>query len=313
MKFASQLLAATFALALSAPLAAQSIVVFGTSLSDSGNAFALRGSSNTPPDYSVDPLLVPDAPYMRGGHHFSNGATWVEQYARRIGSAGATRPALASSGGAANYAVGGARAREDGTSFTLSLQVRRFVADAGKAPAGALYVIEIGGNDVRDAIAAFVGGANPAEVLDEALRSIGANITDLYAAGARRFLIWNVPNLGATPAIRMLDAATPGAAKLAEGLTNAFNAGLEFEVLQVLERRLPGVQFVRLDVNAKLAAIIADPAAFGLANVKSACITPHAPPFHCDNADEFLFWDGIHPTAAAHGIIAAFAAATLGR
>ena len=27
------------------------IVVFGTSLSDSGNAFALRGGANTPPDY----------------------------------------------------------------------------------------------------------------------------------------------------------------------------------------------------------------------------------------------------------------------
>ena len=39
------------------------IVVFGTSLSDSGNAFALRGGTNTPPDYLLDPLLVPSAPY----------------------------------------------------------------------------------------------------------------------------------------------------------------------------------------------------------------------------------------------------------
>ena len=38
------------------------IVVFGTSLSDSGNAFALRGGANTPPDYLVNPLLIPDAP-----------------------------------------------------------------------------------------------------------------------------------------------------------------------------------------------------------------------------------------------------------
>ena len=57
------------------------IVAFGTSLSDSGNAFALRGGANTPPDYLLDPLLVPNAPYARGGHHFSNGATWVEQLA----------------------------------------------------------------------------------------------------------------------------------------------------------------------------------------------------------------------------------------
>ena len=31
------------------------IVVFGTSLSDSGNAFALRGGTNTPPDYLLNP------------------------------------------------------------------------------------------------------------------------------------------------------------------------------------------------------------------------------------------------------------------
>ena len=60
---AAVLTAATF----SAPLAAQapfsSIVVFGTSLSDPGNAFALWGGTNTPP---ADPFLVPSAPYARG-------------------------------------------------------------------------------------------------------------------------------------------------------------------------------------------------------------------------------------------------------
>src|SRR3954453_8705413 len=80
-----------------APSAARSpfagIVVFGTSMSDSGNAFALVGGTSTPPDYDLDPFLVPNAPYARGGHHFSNGATWVEQYARTIGLAGSVRPA----------------------------------------------------------------------------------------------------------------------------------------------------------------------------------------------------------------------------
>ena len=67
-------------LAACARAPSSAIVVFGTSLSDSGNAFALRGA-NTPPDYLVNPLLIPDAPYARGGPHFTNGATWVEQLA----------------------------------------------------------------------------------------------------------------------------------------------------------------------------------------------------------------------------------------
>ena len=51
------------------------IVVFGTSLSDPGNDFALRGIENVPPYDTLDPFLVPDAPYAKGGHHVSNGAT----------------------------------------------------------------------------------------------------------------------------------------------------------------------------------------------------------------------------------------------
>ena len=63
---------------------AEKLVVFGTSLSDSGNAFALVGGTNTPPDYLNDALLIPTAPYTRGGHHFTNGPTWIEQLARTL-------------------------------------------------------------------------------------------------------------------------------------------------------------------------------------------------------------------------------------
>src|ERR1044071_8906267 len=108
------------------PMAAQApfeqIVAFGTSLSDPGNAFALRGGTNTPPDYLLDPLLIPSAPYARGGHHYSNGATWVEQLARSNGLAGSVRPAFASQSGASNYAVAAARAREDGSNLNLRQQ-----------------------------------------------------------------------------------------------------------------------------------------------------------------------------------------------
>src|SRR5687767_13300995 len=96
--FASIALAAC-ALALSNGAAAQprfdSLVIFGTSLSDPGNFFAVLGGNNTPPSYLVDPLLVPSVPYARGGHHFSDGATWVEQLARSLGMAASAKPARA--------------------------------------------------------------------------------------------------------------------------------------------------------------------------------------------------------------------------
>lgn len=296
-----------------------SLVVFGTSLSDPGNAFALRGGRNTPPDYSVDPFLVPDAPYARGGHHFSDGATWIEQLARSSGLAANARPALANAGAkAANYAVGGARAIDTAAGFDLADQVGAFLRErAGNAPADALYVVEMGGNDLRDAMLAYLGaggGTNgqlaAGAVIAGALESIGGHIFALYNAGARKFLVWNAPNLGLSPAIRALDAASPGAVLLADQLSQGFNAGLDGQVLADLSR-LPDIEIVRLDIYGKLQAIAADPAAFGLTNVRSACITPEVAPYHCKEFKEYLFWDGIHPTSAAHDIVAQHAAAAL--
>ncbi len=137
------------------------IVVFGTSLSDPGNYFALHHVNNTPPYTAlVDPLtLVPDAPYAIGGHHLSNGATWIEQLALPLGLEGSVGAAFRSQGAATNYAVNGARAHNDGVNLDLQEQVLRFSNDfAGVAPDGALYVIEMGSNDVRDALQRYLGG-----------------------------------------------------------------------------------------------------------------------------------------------------------
>lgn len=289
------------------------IVVFGTSLSDPGNAFALFGGTNTPPDYAQDPLLIPSAPYARGGHHFSNGATWVEQFARSNGLAGSVRPAFASASDASNFAVAAARAREDGANVNLPAQVDAFLQQSGGvASADALYVIEMGGNDIRDALVAYqAGGPMPAGiVLRDANLSIAQRIATLYGAGARTFLVWSAPNVGMTPAIRMLNQASPGAMQLATGLTQLFNQGLDGVVAQALAG-LPGIRIARLDSYRVLNDLVASPVAFGLTDVTGACLTPYVPPFTCGSPDEFLFWDGIHPTKAVHGIIAQEAASVL--
>jgi outer membrane lipase/esterase len=112
---------------------------------------------------------------------------------------------------ATNYAVGGARAHEDGINATLSAEVIAFLKDFdGSAPSDALYVIEFGGNDIRDALAALPDLARAGAIITEALTKIGDNIGALYGAGARNFLIWSAPNLRLTPAIRTLDIISPG-------------------------------------------------------------------------------------------------------
>jgi phospholipase/lecithinase/hemolysin len=285
------------------------IVVFGDSLSDSGNAFALIGSTSTPPDYSLSPSLVPSAPYARGGHHFQDGATWVEQLARPLGLAGSVRPAFQGSNPhATNFAVGAARAREDGRNVNLPTQVQVFLQQSGGiVPSDGVYVIALGGNDVRDALAAFLGGQDGGAILLEALTSIADSIAALHAAGARTFLVWNVPDVGLTPAVRMFG---PAVAQFASVISQTFNLQLA-TVLGSVAVGLPGIAIVPFDAFGLITDIVANPSAYGMTNVSSACLTPDVPPFACRRPDEFLFWDGVHPTKATHAIIAARVAVLL--
>ena len=66
------------------------IHTFGTSISDEGNAFIACGGQSIPPYENLPNFLntAPgDSPYARGGHHFSNGSTWVDSLAKTLGVA----------------------------------------------------------------------------------------------------------------------------------------------------------------------------------------------------------------------------------
>lgn len=287
------------------------IVVFGTSLSDSGNVFALTGEAIKRPYSELDEFLIPSAPYSSGGNHFSNGATWVEQFARRLDLGDSVAPAFGESETARNYAVGGARARADGINLNLPDQVAVFLSDVGPAaPADALYVIDMGANDVRDALLAG-SLAEMQAILGDAIGSIGAQIRNLYGAGARKFLVLNVPNLGVLPSIQIFDNIFPGAAAFADILAGTFNANLDSIVASMAA--LPGVEIARLNVHQKVNELIANPAKFGLREISAACVTPDVRPFTCKKPDQFLFWDGVHPTKAVHSLFAKEAAIAVGQ
>lgn len=288
------------------------IVTFGTSLSDSGNAFALIKTNATPQDFTLDEFLIPSAPYAKGGHHLTNGSTWVEQLAQALRVTASANAAFANQGSSAmNYAVAGARAREDGSlNINLPTQVGAFLQDVGGiAPSDALYVIEMGSNDVRDALTAIGSGGNPLPIIGGAIQAIGDAITALYAAGARHFLVLNVPPIAVTPAIRIANSVAPGTALAVGQLTQVFNAQLAS--MLAAKAALPGITIVPFDVYSLILGVVADPQAYALSNVTDACLTPFVPPFTCQNPNDYLFWDGIHPTTIVHGILADQAGAAL--
>lgn len=298
--------------------------IFGDSLSDSGNAAALGAPINLRPFEG----LIPDGPYFT--LRFSNGRTWVERLANRLGTPDSGKAAFVFAGAGGNYAVGGGRARDVSDTFDLPEQVGFFLSGSdGTMGPKDWAVIQFGGNDVRDAIAAFVGvlsvGGTPeaanaaaAGVICEAVANIELNIGLLYeAAGAKRFLVVSSPDLGITPAVRAL-----GASELGTGLSQLFNAllvlgdtgacGGAVQGLLNLQTSLPESEIVLFDVFALLNEVVADPEKFGLSNGVDSCITPGV--FIgavCHRPSHYVFWDGIHPTAAMHRIVARRAFYTL--
>jgi outer membrane lipase/esterase len=305
-----------------------SIAVFGDSLSDPGNLYLLTGGQTvSPPTYGMDGVdpntgipevvaLIPELAYE--SKRLSNGSTWIELLGAAIGLSSSVQPAVPGAlfgtddGRAANYAVAGATAADVGVSgFPLDVQVGLFLGDVrGAARPDALHVIAIGGNDIR---AAFADQA----VIGLAVEAVVRNIRILHAAGARTFLIWNVPNLGRTPAFQRLDRVAPGIAQGATQLSMAYNALLQGGLSSV--SGLEDIQLIQFDAFETLQDVQAHPRRYRLADAANACIQPDVPqfghdtdfPFRCAQPDGHLFWDGIHPTRAGHAIIAFLAGKAL--
>jgi outer membrane lipase/esterase len=71
-----------------------------------------------------------------------------------------------------------------------------------------------------------------------------------------------------------------------------------------------GIDVRFLDMNALIGTIISDPAMFGLTDTTDPC---YIGPLQgggtvCATPDQYLFWDGEHPTAVAHLLVAEAAA-----
>lgn len=275
--------------------AASEIFVFGDSLADPGNIAHLTGLISTAPF-----AVIPAAPYDTG--RFSNGKTWAEQLTRHLRRPDSGSPAFANPFAFGNYGASGARARNFGAAPSLTDQVALFLGVRGSvAPPDALYIVQFGGNDIRDALEVFIpGDLDPSfGIVNAAVQSTMDGIESLYLAGARNFLIANVPNLGKAPAITF---SGPGAVFAATLLSSSYNGMLEGR-LQTFEADAADDDLVilRLDMFQFINDVSDAPGAFGFSNATTPCLTfgVVVDPV-CDDPDAHVFWDGIHPTEAMH-------------
>lgn len=319
-------MAGAFALAaslfLAAPAAAVTgLFVFGDSLSDPGNAAAL-----TPTGGPV--AFFPPTPTGR----FTNGPTAAEYLAQRYGIpvvGGWPNPA-----GANNMAVGGGMTGNGNYNFIVNdpaglatmpayatvgvtgvaQQIAAFTAanPGALAAPDALTMLWAGPNDffLGFALADASPPADPVafftSITTTAVMNMAANIVNLAMAGAKNILVPNMPDLGLTPA---LIAAGPLNAGLASQVSAAYNFGLAQAIAQAATSLGPlGVQLHAFDTAAYLGRAIDDPSAFGFINVTDPCVGSQAA--LASDCAGYLFFDGVHPTTAAHALLAGeFAAA----
>lgn len=282
------------------------LYIFGDSLSDPGNNAIRFGSDATAtPPFNVTlqseitgNAFIATYPYATS-YQYTNGNVWAYQFATLLGLPSAVAgPVLGSGLGANNYASAGAATgplNNPGPVPSLLTQTGSFVASLGSAPApaNALYVVAGGGNNARTAMTAILSGSNPAativETANQFAADIGSIVDTLQAKGAQNIIVWTAPNLGLSPAIT---ANGPTAVSLATTLTYSMNAALAARLASETDVRT-------FDFFGLITSVNANPGAYGLTNVSDAGgAIPGA------DLSTYLCWDGVHPTAAGHAILA---------
>ncbi|MGH8213264.1 MAG: autotransporter domain-containing protein, partial [Rhodanobacteraceae bacterium] len=293
-----RILAGALALALSGSAAAaqfDAVVVFGDSLSDNGNLSYAEELPFAPTRFTTNP-----------------GLEAIEHVSDYYGIT--LTPSLL---GGTDFAFGGAGILNNspGTPPTiplLSQQLQMYLgATGGKADPDALYAMWGGANDVFYNVAQYQLGAITQDQLQANLQAAAQTelglIAQLGEAGAKRVIVFNLPDIGKTPSSL---AQGPEASAQGTGLSIIYNSTLNAGLAKT------GVDIIPIDTFGLLNEVIANPSRYGFTNVTDAAcgLTSTSlvcgpegsglPYTYAPGTDQtWLFADGVHPTTAAHALL----------
>ncbi|BBN11228.1 hypothetical protein MPTK1_5g10170 [Marchantia polymorpha subsp. ruderalis] len=197
-----------------------------------------------------------------------------------------------------------------------------------------LYSVEIGGNDIINAI--LFENKSAVQVLTQVIPAAMINILDsikiLTSNGAKKFIIFNLPNAGCSTIVITVLGPIPGVQKDAMGcvvlinqLDQAYNKALN-DTITTARLLYPGRTFSIFNYYAANLEILTNPSLYGFnpALTKRACCgapgvgTLNYNPLitcgkagsnKCANPDEYVNWDGVHFTEAFYRQIALWALA----
>lgn len=275
------------------------VVVFGDSLSDTGN---VRARTSAKSSGAID---YPSHTFNYDNGRFTNDTdtdpashtyfgVWHEQLAVTFLGLPAASNSL---GGGFNYAFGGATTN-DGTHQEIEetpvADITITIDDMGRQmddyfashvfDPNALYIVWGGGNDIRN-------DDSSANVTATVGRVDGL-VSRLAKAGAKYIMVPNVVPLGNIPRY----SGTPKGAT-----ANQASAEYRKELagsLDVLKSTLAAQGFMpaiyRVDEWADAVRMFSNGPRFGFTNISSPAQDQNV------NPDQYLFWDDVHPTTAGH-------------
>lgn len=281
--------------AAASPLDLRNMVIFGDSLSDTGNLYAY-----------MDNQIPSSPPYFSG--RFSNGPIWVELLANKVFAGEGHERVL-------DYAYGGAAVEteidDEDSLFSLKHEVTTYLQEHNNiADPNSLFFIWIGANNYL----------NPPEdmTVEENAALVNANIrksvVELLQKGAKHIALINLPDLSRTPFGLISDDHD-----ILKEEVLAHNR-LLLENFDELKQLYPDVRWFYFDAYTEVNNIIDNPTAYGFNNVEFSCYenqvdkSPRSKRWtqfarvkksrSVDVCEGSLFFDPVHPTNAAHELIA---------
>ena len=267
------------------------VYIFGDSLSDTGNLASVIGD-------------FPQPYYM---NRVTNGQVSVDVLSEKLGHSASASLHLLGLNAGTNYSVARAKAAGE-EQIDLNTQVLAFQVNHGfVAPSDALYVIFIGGNDIRSALNT-ADKKEAKSIVKAAAKEVKSAIKNLYHIGGRSFLVVNSANIGTIPETRLIAAATENPDLIDRGrkLSKKYRHALH-KVVKSLEYH-NDIEIAEFDLFRFFNRLVRNADKHGFTNTTDACFSSATSSFHPDcnfglNFDQFIFFDEIHPTARVHSIV----------
>jgi phospholipase/lecithinase/hemolysin len=246
---------------------------------------------------------------------YSGGPIWVDTLAEYLGQP-AVQPSLKPDAGGLDYAFAGATLAYQNTAIPygafprVSQQVATYLG--GHTPhANDLFALWAGPNDQFFSLfqqGAAIDPSKPAAAM-------AAAVDTLINAGAREFVVPNLPPLGQTPFF--LDLLKGGLISQGQvDQVNLWSAGFDLYLGAFLaqeQQAHPGVKLISVDVAGLFGQAAQAGNPFGFVNWTNAAgpydALGNLTAITAADAGKYLFFDSVHPSTTSHQIIGLRAAA----